>query len=1230
MKKVLGLDLGVGSIGWSLINKDGNDNPIEIIALGSRIVPLSADDTNQFTKGQAITKNQDRTQKRTIRKGYDRYQQRREHLTFEFRNHGMLPDERLIKLPVMELWQLRADAATPGCKLTLPEIGRVLYHINQRRGYKHAKADENSDKKQRDYVTDINKRFAMIREMKQTIGQYFAEQLKKSEVITEKGVFYTYRIKEQVFPRNAYEAEFDQIMAEQRQYYPDVLTETFINRLKTEIIFYQRGLKSCKHLVSLCEFEKREYKNSKGEIVLDGPKVAPRTSPLFQLCKIWETVNNIKITNRRNEKFPITLEQRKKMVEILDEKDKLTQKEVLKILGLSDKDGWTGGKNLRNGIQGNLTKVQLAKALNGVTNVKHLLEFNLQLDEIANKDTGELHPIINHKLFEQPLYKLWHTIYSISDKAELAAALRKNFEIYDENIVSELYKLDFVKPGYSNKSTKCMRRILPFLQQGMMYSQACESAGFRHSESLTKAENATRILIKRLPQIKKNELRQPIVEKILNQMVNVVNAIIDKYGDIDEVRIELARELKQSKDEREATDKRMREQERENEKIKILITEHDVKVSRRTIQKYRLWEESDKKCFYCGENVSCAEFLKGIDYEIEHIIPRALLFDDSYSNKVCACRKCNAAKGKMTAYDYVQTLGSDKFENFLMRVDDAFKSQKISKTKRNRLLTPGDKIPEDFIERDLRLTQYISRKAVEILKQVCQSVYTSTGSVTDFVRRIWGYDNVLHNLNLERYRNVRLTEMVEFNHRGQIHTEERIKDWTKRMDHRHHAIDALVIAMTTQSIIQRLNKDQMFQEIEKQRDEWRNDYSLLEQWLRERSHFSVKEVSDAVEKIAVSFKPGKKVATYSKRIKYNGKKKEVLQRDIIVPRGALSQESVYGKIRILEKTKPIKYAFENPDLIFKGYIKRLVEERLDQYDMDVKKAIASLKKNPIMIGKNKDIELTYATCYKDEYVIKYQLSSLEKMGDIDSIVDTNIRNRVKERIAQYGGKVKEAMKDLETNPIYTDDNKHIPVKTVRCYTGLRTSVVTPVKYDSHGNAIGYVKPGNNHHIAIYRDSEGLLHEHIVTFWTAVERKKNGVPIVIKSPVDVWDSLLERNDLSDEFLSSLPDIKWSFVESMQQNEMFIIGMSDEEYNDAINNNDKTLLCRKLYRVQKISTKNYYFRLHIETTVDDKYNGNKDEMLSKDMRKLIVVQSMDSFIKNNPHKIRIDILGNIICI
>ena len=103
MKKILGLDLGVSSIGWSVISVDENGDPSEILGMGSRIIPLSTDDANEFSTGNAISKNQKRTQKRTARKGYDRYQLRRENLTAELRKLHMLPDEKLIKLPLLLL-----------------------------------------------------------------------------------------------------------------------------------------------------------------------------------------------------------------------------------------------------------------------------------------------------------------------------------------------------------------------------------------------------------------------------------------------------------------------------------------------------------------------------------------------------------------------------------------------------------------------------------------------------------------------------------------------------------------------------------------------------------------------------------------------------------------------------------------------------------------------------------------------------------------------------------------------------------------------------------------------------------------------------------------------------------------------------------------------------------------------------------------------------------------------
>jgi CRISPR-associated endonuclease Csn1 len=1228
MKKILGLDLGVSSIGWSVISADENGDPAEILGMGSRIVPLSTDDANEFSTGNAISKNQKRTQKRTARKGYDRYQLRRENLTVELRKHKMLPDEHLIKLPVLDLWTLRANAATEGHQLSLPEIGRVLYHINQKRGYKHAKADEAGDKKQTDYVAAVNQRFAMIKERRQTIGQYFAEKLKENEVVTEKGKFYTYRTKEQVFPRGAYIAEFDQIIAVQRKYYPQVLTDKFIHRIRNEIIFYQRNLKSCKHLVSICEFEKHEYKNKEGKAVFDGPKVAPRTSPLFQICRIWEFVNNIRLENIRlengnKEARELTQEERLKVVKYLDSHEKMTAKDFSKLLKLN-KDDEQGLKKYfeKNGVQGNTTKTKLASAIANMPSANELLRFDLTLENsnFVNEATGEVLKVISSNFQNEPLYTLWHTVYSLSDKDELQSTLKKKYNITDETIVDNLFRIDFVKPGFGNKSAKAIRRILPFLQEGLVYSDACAAAGYNHSGSLTTAENQARTLLDRLPQIKRNDLRQPVIEKILNQMVNVVNAIYDEYGQMDEIRVELARELKQSKDERNATASNIAKRERENKAIGGKIQEFGIPVSRNRIQKYRLWEESDQKCFYCGQPVSAVEFLSGFDVEVEHVIPKSLLFDDSFANKVCACRKCNATKGNKTAYDFMKGQNSDAFDAYIKRVNDFYKDGKISKTKYERLLTTQNDIPSDFIDRQLRQTQYIAKKAIEMLKEVCYNVYATSGSVTDFIRHTWGYDEILHQLNFDRYKKGGLTELREFDHKGEVHTEERIQNWSKRLDHRHHAIDALVIAMTRQSIIQRLNhlnteRDAIFQEVEKQSKEWKNDYSLLQEWLRERKHFSTDEVAQKVSNVLISFKAGKRVATIGKRVKYEQGKKKILQTGIVIPRGPLSEESVYGKIKVLDRDKPVKYLFENPQSIVNAEIKAAIIGRLKQHENDVKKAILSLKKEPIVLLSGKKLE--NADCHREEFVIKYPLEGF-KAKDIESVVDGHIKDILYRHLKEFNGNEKDAFKDIENNPIYTDSAHKIRIRNVRCFTGL--SAVVPVKKDENGNDIGFVKPGSNHHIAIYKDEAGNLQESVATFWHAVERKKYGLPIIITNPVEAR-KIAKAKDCPEEFTSCLPQDNWTFVQSMQINEMFVMGLDDETYEKAIKEHNYAFINQHLYRVQSLSACDYIFRYHLETNVD----GSAE---AREIGKFIRIKSIKSLFQSKPHKVKVSLLGKLI--
>ena len=759
-KRVLGLDLGVGSIGWCLITLDEQDNPAEIVAMGSRVVPLNdTNDANAFSNGAAFTANQERTARRAMRRGFDRYQLRRHRLCRELSKVGMLPDAQLIQLPLLELWELRERAAKPGEQLTLPELGRVLCHINQKRGYRHVKGDslstvaEEGEKKKdsnSDYVTAINQRYAHLQEAHLTVGQYFAEQLRSSQ--TESGAI-VYRVKDQVYPRQAYIDEYNQIMQVQSAYYPEVLTPHFIQMLRDEVIFMQRPLKSCKHLVSLCEFEKQEkvmrvqQDDGKGgkEVVERkikfGPKVAPKASPLFQLCRLYEAVNNIRLTYPDNSPRPLTNEERTKLVAYLQGNEvttaskkkkestsekpkkltapKLTDKVLKKLLKI--KEELHADKLLESGITGDTTRVALASILQPHEQYHHLLTMELETRpmkvQITDEATGEITEhevaVLTDSYTRQPLYRLWHILYSIEERDAMRKALITQLGMAEEDLdgelLDQLYRLDFVKPGYGNKSAKFMCKLLPQLQQGLGYSEACAAVGYRHSVSLTREEIAERTLLPQIPLLQRNELRQPMVEKTLNQMINLVNTLQAEYG-IDEVRIELARELKMSREEREKISIANRSREKENKKIAEHIQECGFYPTKTRIRKYMMWEEAEHRCMYCGKEISLSQCMNGDEMEVEHIIPKSLLYDDSFGNKTCACRRCNKEKGNLTAREYIQSKGWEA--DYRKRLTDVLQKKRISYSKYQRLLWLKKDIPADFLERQLRLTQYISRQAM--------------------------------------------------------------------------------------------------------------------------------------------------------------------------------------------------------------------------------------------------------------------------------------------------------------------------------------------------------------------------------------------------------------------------------------------------------------------------------------------------------------------------------------
>jgi CRISPR-associated endonuclease Csn1 len=1235
MKKILGLDLGSASIGWAMIseNEINGDVKREILGMGSRIIPYEGTEGKDFEKGTGESRNSIRTKIRTARKGYDRYQLRRKYLVQELINKMMFPSEEIKNIPKIQLWELRNKAATS--KVSLEELGRLLLWLNQKRGYKSSRSDANLDKKDTEYVANVKSRHEMILEKNFTIGQYFYNELINDDF---------FRVKENIFPREAYIEEFDSICKQQQLHYPQVLTKEFLEKVRNEIIYYQRPLKSQKGLVSVCEFEGFWCKGKDGKEYFAGPKVAPKSSPIFQISKIWENINNIRIDDKFGKTIVLTPEEKLLLFQHLDNNEKLTPSDIIKLLSLNKNECFFN-KQIANGIKGNITKAAIKKCFGESTDYHHLLKFDLHISEgiQVDKETGEIFEdipvkLVDPKIEHEPLYQLWHTIYSISDTGECCRVLCEKFGI-EKEIAEKLANIDFTKGGFGNKSAKAIRKTLPYLMDGFVYSDAMRYAGYDHSNSLTKDENLQRKLLSKLKQLPNNSLRQPIVEKILNQMVNTVNAIIEKHGKPDEIRVELARELKQSKEERSDTSIFQNKRQRENEQISSSLEEFGLRATRNNIVKWRLYQEMDNEdkklnaiCIYCGQPISITEAIKGNDVDIEHIIPKSKLFDDSQSNKTLAHRRCNTDKGDRTAYDFMKGKSEQALNAYVERVNKLYSAKVIGKGKRDKLLMTESKIPNNFIDRQLRESQYIAKKASEILQSICYNVWSTSGSVTAELRHLWGWDDVTMNLQFSKYKELGLTNIVEWEseHGKNKHTKEVVTGWTKRDDHRHHAIDALTIACTKQGFIQRFNtlnssktREDMLFDIEKRSFDFREKLSLIEKYIVSEQPFTVKQVEDNAANILISFKSGKKVAVLGKRKVGRKGNKRVVQTGIIVPRGALSEESVYGKIKRVEVNKPIKYLFENPHLIFKSNIKKLIEDQLAANNGDVKMALASVKNNPIYIDKDKKVVLEYASCLKDEYVIKYNVDI--NFNKVDKVVDGNIKHILQTRLEKFNGKAKEAFKDVQRDDKtlikwYEDEGLERPIKSVRCYTGL--SAVVPVKKDADGNDIGFVKPGNNHHIAIYIDKDGKKTEHICTFWHAVERKKYGIPVIINNTNEIWDKIQQKpeSEYPESFLKLLPDPNLTLHLSMQQNEMFVLGMTTEEFENAITINDYRTISDKLYRVQKLGGNDYTFRHHLETQLVDDANSQKSQ-------RYLRIRSISSLMAINPLKVKINCIGNI---
>ena len=1183
MKKVLGLDLGVASIGWAFIQED--EVKSEILGMGVRIIPLNPDERDEFTAGNAISKNAKRRMKRGMRRNIYRRTLRKDLLRKALLEAGINPGKELFEgLSKLALWELRSKAASE--QISLNELGRVLYHLNQKRGFKsNRKTDgaEEDPKKESEYKAEIRKNAQMLEESKQTIGQYMYNELSNDQY---------FKLKGRIFPRQAYANEFKAIWECQVKFHSNVLTKELKTRIEDEIIFHQRPLKSQKALVSRCEFEKR-YAWVNGKKMDVSPRVTPKSSPLAQWSKIYEAVNNIRLKDEYGKPIEVSTELLAKVSEMLKWKAKMSSAEIIKVLGVpKDCTNNIGDK----GIQGDTTFSTIANAIKGLDGEAELIallqDFSVTVDLIADEEqslvdeeTGEVFNFyskrINDSFEKSNYYRLWHLLYSVDNEETLLKNLVEDFNCSDE-MARRLVKIDFTKAGFSNKSAAAIKKILPYLMEGNGYSRAMECAGYRHSDYLDKAENEARTLLDKIPLLQKNSLRQPVVEKVLNQLINIVNAIIEhpSYGRPDEIRVELARELKQSKDERNRTAQGISKNEKRNKEIEDRLRKEYgfVKITKSLINKVKIYEEVGGISPYTGKRIALADFLNGAGVDVEHIIPKSRLFDDSLSNKTMAESWVNKAKGNMTAFDFMKAqpiAGLQSFDDYIAMVNLWMKSgvngAKISRTKYQRLLCTEKDIPKDFIERQLRQTQYISKKASQVLGLACRNVHATSGGVTDFLREKWGWNDVLKKVNWERYEKLGLTSVETRDDGKRIYN---IEGWSKRDDHRHHAIDALVVACTKQSYIQSLNRLNQFVNKTNTADGLKDAEHFKLKDIAGKAPFQVDDIVERASKIIVSFKPGKRVSSKSKN--------KATGHVSIIPRGALSKETVYGKIKIQSKREVQLNKNFNPEwLIADKFLRVVIRERIKECNGDLAKAF----KAPIFLADGvtaiKKVEIYELN---EEAVVKYPLASI-KLKDVEYVVDPVVKQKLQAFFDKYPNE-KEAIKNIGTEPIWFNEEKKIPIRTVRLRTGL--GKVVPQKQVPLSEAKGFVDSGNNHHLAVYERPDGTLFDNMVSFQEAFERKANGIPLYL-----------------NEYEGA--KLKWKF----EQNDLFEIA-----------NEEGKLMYYRMQKVTKAASGqiDIFLRLISETELID----TKENIL---MNVYYRMSSLVALQKIAPKAVRLNILGEL---
>ena len=747
-----GIDLGIGSCGWAVLSYPSPQEDIGTIkGLGSWCF-----DVPEAGKERTPT-NQIRRGNRLLRRVIRRRRNRMAEIRRLFHARGLLATAACdaLKRSGLDPWEMRARGLDKPLKPV--EFAVALGHIAKRRGFKSAAKRKNQnaagdDKKMLAALQATRERLGRYR----TVGEMFARDPDFAGRRRNRDGRY-----DRTAAREDLVREVEKLFAAQRRLGQDFASEE-LEEAFAEIAFRQLPMQDSERLVGFCQFEKDK-------------KRAARFSPSFERFRLLTRLVNLRVMTSEGERS-LTRAELARVTEDLGKTAKLSVKRVRGLIGLPDGQRFT---TIKPEEEDRDIAVRTSEAMAGTYALRKAL--------------GE---------------GLWATMLGRSEELDAVSHVLSFFET-NEKIIAELDRIGLEKPvldallvglddgafakfrGAANISAKAARKLLPFLEQGDRYDEACAKAGYDHAASgLSGRDQITnKAQFNKLVEELGESIANPVARKAMTEGLKQLWALRNRWGLPGAIHIELARDVGNSAEKRRELEQTIKDntEQRERERDEVREILKIVDVDGETLLRYRLWKEQAGKCPYTGEDIHIRQVVATDNsVQIDHILPWSRFGDNSFNNKTLCLASANQRKKGDTPYEwFLRDESEEEWETFVRRIETnkMFRGFK----KRNFLLKNAKEREEKFRSRNLNDTRYAARLLADAVKLFYppgerqekggnRRVFTRPGQLTAVLRQAWGVESL------------------------------KKVDGKRVNDDRHHALDALVVAAVSEREVQKLTK----------------------------------------------------------------------------------------------------------------------------------------------------------------------------------------------------------------------------------------------------------------------------------------------------------------------------------------------------------------------------------------------------------------------------------------